>query len=109
MSRGHCSRRHRSHCACCFESKCDSPHVWHHQPLRWCFRGTESECDSISSVVHRDLIPSSLLVVRLYDTVNAIKVHKVNIRSSNNVSLLKHCIRVGYPTLLVNAISYSPQ
>ncbi len=63
----------------------------------------------LSSVVHQDLKSSSLLVVRLYDTVKAVKVHKVNIRSSKHVSLLKYCTRVGYPTLLVNAISYSPQ
>jgi hypothetical protein len=39
-------------------------------------------CDYVSFVVHQDLKSFSLLVVRIYDTVKAVKVHKVNIQPS---------------------------
>jgi hypothetical protein len=37
-------------------------------------------CDYVSFVARQDLKPSSLLVVRIYDTFNAVKVNKVNIQ-----------------------------
>jgi hypothetical protein len=35
-------------------------------------------CDHVSSVVQQDLKSSPLLVVRIYGTVKAVKVHKVD-------------------------------
>ena len=53
------------------------------RPPCWRFQGTESTCDYVSLVVYQDLKSLSLLVVRLYDTVKAVKVHKVNIQPSS--------------------------
>jgi hypothetical protein len=65
-----------------WKGSCTSAGVWHGRPLRWCYQGTESMCDYVSFVVHQDLKSFSLLVVRIYDTVKAVKVHKVNIQPS---------------------------
>jgi hypothetical protein len=57
-----------------------SAHVCPPQPLHWIFRGSEYKCDFLSFVVHQDLKSSSSLVVKLYDTVKAVKICKVFIQ-----------------------------